>query len=333
MNIFETIRKVTSGIEQYHSQFLADALVDSLKGDRSLFCAVWRLATPTDWEVPVDAEIRAEQRVEGGSVDICLRCLSPHERVVGIEVKTVDASATRGQLERYLKGLEKEYPEATVQMVYLTPFNRERAGSAAGSRRTIREFEEFSIRFPQARHISWLDVAAIPWDGSFLWRQHQAYVTKHISAESKLLVNTDSNRNLSVFFGEEAAQNFWEELAVLGIFAEENGTSIDLSQFEGDLTSFASSLMRAFGTLLDSDSVSRNANRADRFAPELREPFLESRYREVHMALFGLAESRAYAWVQGRRDYAVRTAHKNYSGGVSLFRSSGPGRIVVGELR
>ena len=333
MNIFETIGKVTRGIEQYHSQFLADALEDSLNGDRSLFDAVWRLATPPDWEVPVDAEIRAEEWVERGSVDICLRCLSPHERVVGIEVKTVDASATPGQLERYREGLVNKYQEAAIQIAYLTPFNRERAEGAAGSRRSIREFEEFSSQFPQARHISWLDVADIPWDGNFLWSQHQAYVNERISAQSKLYVSTDRSRNLSVFFGEEAAQNFWEELSVLGLYAEENGTSIDLAHFGGDLPSFARSLIRASEILLGSDNVSRNANRADKFAPELRQPFLRSEYREVHMALFGLAESRAYVWVQGQRDYAVRTAHTNHSGGVSLLRSSGPGRIVVGELR
>ncbi len=61
MNIFETIGKVTRGIEQYHSQFLVDALVDSLNGDRSLFDSVWRLAASPDWEVPEHAEVRPEE--------------------------------------------------------------------------------------------------------------------------------------------------------------------------------------------------------------------------------------------------------------------------------
>ena len=194
MNIFETIRKVTRGIEQYHSQFLTDALTDSLNGDRSLFEATWRLVAPPNWEIPTHAQISSEERVERGSVDICVRCLSPHHRVVGIEVKTVDASATPGQLERYHEGLVRKYPESPIQIAYLTPFNQERAGGAAGSRRTISEFEEFSRKFPQARHISWLDVADIPWDGNFLWRQHQKYVRAHISAPSKLRVNVERNR-------------------------------------------------------------------------------------------------------------------------------------------
>ena len=333
MNIFETIRKVTSGIEQYHSRFLADALTDSLNGDRSLFDAVWQLVAPPDWEIPTHAVVSSEERVERGSVDICVYCVSPHEQVVGIEVKTVDASATPGQLERYREGLVKKYPGAVIQIAYLTPFNRQRAGGAAGSRATIREFKEFCNQFPQARHISWLDVADIPWDGNFLWKQHQAYVTENISAQSKLKVNTEWNRNLSVFFGEEATHRFWEELALLGIYSGDNGASIDFAEFRGDLPSFAKSLVRAFEVLLESDNVSRNANRADAFADELRRPFLDSEYSEVHAALFQLAELRPFVWVQGQRDYGVRTAHKNHSSGVSLFRSNGPDRIMVGELR
>ena len=46
MNIFETIERVSGTYEPYHSRFLADALEDSLGGDRSLFDAVWRLAAP-----------------------------------------------------------------------------------------------------------------------------------------------------------------------------------------------------------------------------------------------------------------------------------------------
>ena len=107
-----------------------------------------------------------------------------------------------------------------------------------------------------------------------------------------------------------------------------------LPTFRGDLPSFAESLVRAFEVLLDNDNMARSANKVDGFAAELRRPFLDSEYHEVHAALFGLAERHAYAWVQGQRDYAVRTAHKNYSSsGVSLFRSAGLGRIVVGEPR
>lgn len=333
MNIFETIEKVTSGIEQYHSQFLVDALADSLNGDRSLFDSVWRLAAPPGWEVPEHAEVRPEEQVERGAVDICIRTDSPNALVIGIEVKTLDASATHGQLEKYHDGLVNNYPGAAIQITYLTPFNRKRAGEMAGSRRTIQAFDQFSKGFPQARHISWLDIAEIPWDGNFLWKQHQAYVTQHISAQSKLQVNTESNRSLDVFFGGAATQNFWEELALWGIFAGEKGATIDFSAFKESLPSLAASLVRAFEVLLDSDVVSRNSKRTDRFAEEFRRPFLDSEYREVHAALYGLADLHSFLWVEGEENYAIRAAHKNHSSGVSLFRSYRPHRIVVGEPR
>ena len=93
------------------------------------------------------------------------------------------------------------------------------------------------------------------------------------------------------------------------------------------------SLANAFKILLDTDNVSHNANRSDQFPDELRRPFLDSPYHEVHAALFGLTELFSYVWVQGKRDYGVRTAHKNHSSGVSLLRSSDTDRIVVGERR
>ncbi len=120
---------------------------------------------------------------------------------------------------------------------------------------------------------------------------------------------------------------------MLGIYAGEKGTTIDFSAFRESLPSLATSLGRAFEVLLDSDVVSRNAKRTDRFAEELRRPFLDSEYREVHAALYRLADLHSFLWVQGGENYAIRAAHKNHSSGVSLFRSDKPHRIVVGEPR
>ena len=329
MNIFETIRKVTRGTEQYHSQFLADALADSLNGDRSLFDAVWKLTAPPHWEIPAHAVVSSEERVRTGSVDICIRCASPIDRVVGIEVKTVDASATPGQLERYLEGLKEKYHESDVQIAYLTPFNRERAGDASGSRRTIGELQEFSKQFPQARQLSWLDVADIPWNSNFLWKQHQAYVHEHISASAILRVNSEWNRGFADFFGEEEAQNFWEELALLGIYAEERWVDINLSAFGEDLPSFAGALVRAFEILLESDNVQRGADWADEVSEELRRRFLSSDYYHVHTALFGLSDRYGCVRVQGVHDYNLRIALKGSPDSMSLFRSYDTDRVRI----
>ena len=51
-------------------------------------------------------------------------------------------------LEKYLDALEKKYPQSEIQIAYLTPFNRDRAGDAADQLRTIRVFEEFLKCFP-----------------------------------------------------------------------------------------------------------------------------------------------------------------------------------------
>ena len=333
VNIFETIRRVTSGYEQYHSQFLADALAESLSGDRSLFEEVWKITAPSDWEIPNHAEVTSEEVVERGQVDICVRCVAPKERILGIEIKTVDASAHPGQLEKYLDGLKKKYPQAEIQIAYLTPFNRERAGDTADRLRTVRVFEEFLGVFPNARHVSWLDIADIPWDGNDLWKQHQAFVFERISPKEKLAVSHDYNRGLAVFFGQEPTERFWDAMAVLGIYAGENGAEVDLAEHNRDIPSFAKELVQAFEILIDSDNVSRNAVRSDKFPEELRQPFLNSPYHEVHASLFDLSRLFDFVWAQGQRDYGVRVAHKNHSSGVSLFRSNGPARIVLGERR
>ena len=333
MNIFETIGKATRRMEPFHSQFLADALTDSLQGDHSLFGAVWRLVAPPDWAIPTRAEVSSEEVLgRGQRIDICIRSSAPHNHVVGIEVKTDDASATPGQLVSYLAGLKERFPESAIQIVYLTPFNSARAGAAAGRLATVREFAAFATQLPQARHVSWLDVAAIPWDGNALWEQHQAYVRARISPLAKLQVRTERNRKLDEFFGEELAQRFWEELAVWEIYAGANGADINLANFSDDLPSFAGSLVRALEILLDSDNVARDKDPDDKFAKELRRPFLASPYRQVHAALFRLTQLHPYVWIEGVRDYGVRTILEDYPS-VSLLRSKGVDHLLVGQRR
>lgn len=332
MNIFETIGRVTHRIEPFHSQFLADALSRSLEGDRSLFDAVWKLAAPLDWEVPGHARVVSEQAADGGRrIDVCLSSDLPRGRVVGIEVKTVAVSAEFDQLERYLYGLRKEFPGCDVQVSYLTPFNRRRAGPAAESLKTVRAFDDFARVFPQARHISWLDIADVPWDGNELWRQHQEYVRKRMSSHSRL-ENLESGRDFADFFGEEASEKFRNGLQDLGIKLGIDGTTIDLRRYQED-ESFAASLTSALKTLLGADQVSRNANRPDKFGDGLRCRFLDSPHREIHQALFNLSRTFPYVWVEGKHDYGIRTAHEGHPSGVSLLTSRGPDRLVIGKRR
>ena len=335
MNVFETIGRVTGGIEQYHSQFLADALKESLSGDRSLFDGVWCLATPKGWEPPDRAEIFTERTAGEGRIDICIQSDLPVKRVVGIEVKTNDKSVESGQLEGYFDGLNKTFPEHCVQVSYLTPFNKCRAGELARELLAVEEYERFLDKSKDARHLSWLDVADISWDGNDLWKQHQAYVRNHISSCSLLKESSvDRDRRLCEFFGEEAERTLLEKLGALKFQCEGNRMEIDLSTHCKNPSWFAKNLVDALKILLRTDRVSHNAKKKDKFIEGQREPFLDSPYRAVHEALFRISEECNSVWIEGEGNYGVRTAHKDHpSSGVSLVTSRGPDRLVVALRR
>ena len=334
VNIFESIRKVTSRIEPFHSQFLADALTDSLNGNRALFDKFWRLAAPDGWEVPASAEIEAEENLgtERGRIDICIRSTCP-ARVLGIEVKTTDSSATKGQLCRYHLGLANIYPKHTIAIAYLTPFNSKRAGEFADQLPTVEEYKRFSSDFPESRHVSWLDVAEIAWDyGNELWQQHRSFVLSEISSYEKLKDRSERDRSFNVFFGDTAADAFWERLKALGIESSpEAGARVLLSEVD-DISAFVG----AFEILINrGEGVPKGKNQSkkpDRFSN--REGFIQSRFGNVHEALFQLSRRFGCVWIQGEKNYGVRVAHSSHPGsGVSLVRSLDCEELLVGEPR
>ena len=157
-----------------------------------LFDAFWQLAAPDGWQLPESSVIYCEYSLgEYGRIDICIECSGKEQdtRFLGIEVKTDDKSTTTNQLYSYYKGLNKTHPSSDIAIVYLTPFNRDHAKERASTFRAIGEFDEFEKKVEGARHLSWLDVAAIEWDGGDIWRQHQSYVRNEISALRKLEEN------------------------------------------------------------------------------------------------------------------------------------------------
>ena len=164
-NIFKIMHRVSRRTEPYHSAFLAAMLEWSHAGDRRLFDAFWRRAAPDAWEIPGgDVTVLAEDVLgTRGRVDLAL--LVGTRRVLGVEVKTREASTTDGQLQRYRDGLMAKYPGLDLAIAYLTPFDRIRAGDAATTLRSVIEFDKFAASFPQSRHLSWLDLVDIEWDG------------------------------------------------------------------------------------------------------------------------------------------------------------------------
>ena len=331
MNVFETIRKVTTRIERFHSQYLADALTESLQGDdHTLFNRVWDLVTPAGWDSPElskDVEVLSEVDLDGGRIDILIHSSAPHDRVVGIEVKTVEDSTEQGQLTRYLSGLESKFPGSQIQVAYLTPFNAREGGGDASSLPSVKEFKRLQKDCPGACHVSWLEIAAIPWDGNELWKQHGAYVREHISSDELRKRGVAQDRDLALFFGQEATRRFWERLCTLEIRQDGNRAHITLRE-QGNLHDVAETLVGALEILIDSEGVGRREH-GDSFRNELRRKFLTSPYRVVHEALFGLAKRYDWVWIEGTNDYGVRTRHGGPSRSVSLVTSNDSGGLFV----
>ena len=333
MNIFETIGRVTSSIERFHSQYLVEALTESLHNDRALFDGVWRLVTP-GWDLPEDSEdveVSSEKALDNGRIDILIRSSSPCDRVIGIEVKTVEDSTEQGQLSRYLSGLKSRFKDSEVQLAYLTPFNIDKGGDDASSLPSVREFKRLKKDCPGARHVSWLQIADVESDGDDLWKQHKAYVRTHISSEGLRKRGVAQDRELAVFFGKEEAERFWQLIRTLEPRREPNRAYIDLSE-RSCLDDVAKTLVEALEILIKIGHAERR-EQSDSFSYELRRKFLNCRYRVVHEALFDLAERYDWVWIKGTSDYGVRIRHGDYRSGVSLVTRSGQESLFIQVTR
>lgn len=353
LNIFESIKKARMGgqIEPIHSQFLGDALRVSLKGDRTLFDGVWRLCAPADWDPPKNARVKNEFELnEGQRIDILLKD-KDHGRRVGIEVKTSERYVRREQLNDYLQGLRNKCDDALIAIAYLTPFNRPRAkqiirkfnanrdpgeaeiqGGIAAALSTVGEFERFKnsvTPFDRARHVSWLDVADINWDGGEVWEQHQAYVRDNLASPEKLKKAFPRNQMFCEFFSEEAFANFLDALPSEFRDCCDRRVELDLGSL-GE-TFGPAELARALTFLIEDDKfVARDKSRDDKFDDELKKPFLESQYSEFHGALFGLTRFN-HVWVEGKGNYGLRVAHRIARGKrVSLVTSTDESRLTMG---
>ena len=176
VNIFESLAHVTSRREPFHTQYLSDALTTSLNRDRSLFDNVWLLMAPNHWSVPEVGSVETEKPLQGGRrIDILIRD-STNDRAVGVEIKIVDGSAQEQQLVQYWRDLQCEDRPQSTALAYLTPFKDEAStGHAPKAVNAFRAFKEWlraeygGFANTRAKHVSWLDIAAIPWDGNELW--------------------------------------------------------------------------------------------------------------------------------------------------------------------
>ena len=330
MNIFETIESVTNRIEHFHSQFLADALTESLKSDRSLFDSVWALIAPDQWPTPSTVKLETEKDIGEGRVDICIITEDQPGRVVGVEVKTVDDSTTQDQLSRYYVGLQNTFPGKSIQLAYLTPFNADLAGDKAQNLPTVKEFKRFKTAHSDAqdaKHVSWMQVASIQSEGNALWEQHQDYVRRKISSEENLRDGVEQNRSIVDFFGQQAGNAFLSRLDELHPSRDGDRLTIALARL-GEPEKAAPIIVSAVEALLGSDAV-ESRERHDDLADDTRQKFLDSEYGSIHRSLFELSSRFSNVWIQGKGDYGLRIAHRNHRSGVSALRSDGTDRLLV----
>ena len=333
MNAFESGNRRSELPETFHSEFLGASLRASLIDDRRLFNGVWQRCAPDHWKVPEDARVVTEQTVNGGQrVDICLLDGDPVRRVVGVEVKTKRASAEFGQLENYLAGLKKTFPGARMAMAYLTPFNEERGGEGAERLRTVQVFKEFESNCGagQHKHVSWLDVADIDWDGGILWNEHRAFVREKMASETSRKLAVSRNRQFDAFFGQDATDRFREALMDKGVELTEAGAVLDLDVFLDD----AGYLARAYELLIEASADVSGREKKNEFPTDLQDDFCRSDpFGEIHEALFELTRRHKHVWLRGTADYGLMVALPKRSSGVSLVRSLGFDRLATGQPR
>ena len=194
-------------------------------------------------------------------------------------------------------------------------------------------FDEFAGGFQHARHVSWLDVADIEWDGRAIWRQHKRYVQNRMACEKDLKGWRKRNRDLAEFFPERAAADFWNELAPLVGEEIDGRVAIDLASFadqgEAAIAEAVKILVRALTILIEADDSIAHQRRLDCFNESLRERFLKSDCRAFHEKLFDLAARFGPVWVDGTKDYGLRVVNRCPGGTFSLVTSDGPGRLIM----
>jgi hypothetical protein len=329
MNVFEVIASVTSRIEPFHSRYLAAELRESLAGDRRFFDGFWALATggTSAWPLPPLAEVAAEDPFEDGQrVDLVVFVPARgHPRqVLGIEVKTRDASAAEGQLRGYHERLCAKYPTAEVRLAYLTPFTRRTHPEHADRLRAVQEAETLGGTLV---HLSWGEVSALPHRGGEVWEHHREFVRTRI-ADPAQLHRAALDRGLGLFFGDECATRFWDALQRVGVDLTPDPHAPDTVTVRLSVVREPDALVEAFRILVDS-SMCASTRQKDDLPETQRRYFLDSAYGDVHARLFALAREYDHVWVGGRRRYGLRVSHQHHRSGVSLCTAVEPGVLEI----
>lgn len=329
-NIFEIIEKVTSRIEPFHSEFLAD----SFRNDRRLLNKF--LFYISDKNINdlihkfIDAEeliIKSEDSFEDYKrIDITIQ--DPISRsIIGIEVKTSDSSVSKNQLSFYYKNILQKYPNQKVIMVFLTPFNHENIPKDI-SPTLIQAISEFSIFNKQMRksvHINWNDIVNLYDDMlinvNSLYIHHKEYITSKVTKESLLKRRVNSlarNRGLAEFLGEECVELFFDNLIKNNIKYHKDNTKITFNI--GENIHNYNSLIHALEILIDSERLQKKSNKQNKVQLHLIGKYEHGLNGDFFKLFFSFINKYSYLWLEGKGRIGVRAAHTFHkSTGVSVF--------------
>ena len=173
-------------------------------------------------------------------------------------------------------------------------------------------------------------MADINWETNELWKQHQHYVRHEIASLDILTSYARRDRSLDEFFGN-VIERFWKELLVTTEVEADTPLVIDLEECDADPESIAA----VFEILInDNEAKPPHVHRNNSFPETEQERFrMTEKYGAFHDALFKLSRKCSHVWLRGLKDYGLCMVHRRHKSGVSLVRSDGPRRLIVGQLR
>jgi hypothetical protein len=326
---------MTRRVEPFHSQTLAWFL----DVDRSLCRAFLMNFVPDEFlnatgllDAADSLEVTSEDVLEAGDrIDVTL--VGPGG-LVGIEVKTTDASATSGQMARYYDQLvereRRQNSHRPVHLVYVTPFTAMREADAVSVQRlaTVREYERFvSGRPGSATHASWSDVVNLyPLERAdslgAAMRDHRAHVRSIICSPERLRAHGRA-RGLDIFLGEVAVQRFFDAVDAAGVVYDDSpGGDLVFPLAQPDQQ--VDAMLDALVGLLDAAKRSVARPRQDRIGRSgLLDDYRGGPHGRFHRRLFEAVSVRGWAWLGGRASLGVRVVHPDHSSGVSLCTLTG----------
>ncbi|WP_297085789.1 PD-(D/E)XK nuclease family protein [uncultured Draconibacterium sp.] len=328
-NIFKIIEKVTSRIEPFHSEFLADAL----RKNSSLLVGLLHLIqnqTRINLSDLINAnqfEVISEDSFDDNKrIDIVI--LSPASKdIVGIEVKTTDSSVRDNQLNEYYAKLTNKYPGKRIIFVFLTPYNIDNLPEEINPSniKAIKEFSYYASNHTNSVHLNWDQVISLYQDldnyAGSIFESHHDFIQKRVTNTAKLisrLSNLERNRGLADFFGEECVETFLEKIMDSNITYQENESNITFPIPNN--TTAIGNLLSLFSILIESDNLKKTVKRQDRVEKALILSYENSSHGDFFISFFDLIHSYKYLWIEGKGNLGIRAAHESHpSSGVSLF--------------